>query len=76
MCNFLTSQVQKRVKTFDGKFECAFYGEAEGVDNRKNTLFCQQHKADEFNECDSSGLISWTLCIKGESHWCIRGSAQ
>jgi len=30
-------------------------------------MFCQQHNADAFNECDSSGLISWTLCIKAES---------
>jgi len=40
-------------------------------------MFCQQHNADAFNECDSSGLIScWTLCIKAESHSWIRGSAQ
>ncbi len=50
----------KASETFVGMFDCAFYGETgrEWTIVDKHTLFCQQHKADALNECDSSGLIS------------------
>lgn len=71
-------------KTVVGMFECAYFGERGKASERgerectigNRFMFCQQHNTDAFNECDSSGLISWTLCIKGESHCWIRGSAQ